>query len=238
MMSAVKISRKLHKWLGLAVGIQLFLWSVSGFYMVAVDIGIIHGDMLVKTQSPNLGDNIDDVKGMGDVQSRYPEAQRITLTSVLKQPVYVVDGNSDSRLLDAINGEEISPLDEAHAVAIAEFYYAGDGAVRTAELIRSAPPGEIRFMRLPVWRVDFDDAWGTSFYIDPKTGKLSSRRHTLWRVFDFLWMLHIMDYDEREDVNNVPLRIVSALALVLVISGIWLLFYTLKRKPNPTIDSI
>ena len=44
-MKAVRLSRVLHKWLGLLIGLQLLLWTASGFYMVAVPIEVIHGDM-------------------------------------------------------------------------------------------------------------------------------------------------------------------------------------------------
>ena len=53
-MNAVKLSRKIHKWIALIVGIQLFLWALSGFYMVVVDLDIIHGDMLVKNVQQNV----------------------------------------------------------------------------------------------------------------------------------------------------------------------------------------
>ena len=49
-------------------------------------------------------------------------------------------------------------------------------------------------------------------------------------VFDFFWMLHIMDYDERENVNNLLLRGMTLLALVTALSGAWLLFFAFPRK--------
>ena len=42
------LSRTLHKWLGLFLGLQLVLWMLSGFYMVVVDLDFIHGDPLVR----------------------------------------------------------------------------------------------------------------------------------------------------------------------------------------------
>ena len=51
-MRASRLSQKLHKWLGLLVGLQLVIWSISGFYMVVIDIDIIHGDHLVQPAEP------------------------------------------------------------------------------------------------------------------------------------------------------------------------------------------
>jgi hypothetical protein len=34
------------------------------------------------------------------------------------------------------------------------------------------------------------------------TGAVIVRRSTLWRTFDFLWSLHIMDFKNHNDHNN------------------------------------
>ena len=49
-------------------------------------------------------------------------------------------------------------------------------------------------------------------------------------MFDFVWMLHIMDYDERSDANNALLRIASATGLLFAVTGVWLLFYSFRRR--------
>ena len=47
-MNSHKLSRWLHKWLSIVIGVQALIWAISGFYMVAVDIDFIHGDSLVR----------------------------------------------------------------------------------------------------------------------------------------------------------------------------------------------
>ena len=69
-----------------------------------------------------------------------------------------------------------------------------------------------------------------TFYLSPATGELVSRRHELWRVFDIVWMLHIMDYDERENVNNWLLRGFTWLAVLTALSGAWLLWFAFPRR--------
>jgi hypothetical protein len=49
-------------------------------------------------------------------------------------------------------------------------------------------------------------------------------------VFDFLWMLHIMDYEQRSNVNNTLLRVASTVGLLFMLSGVWLLFYSFRRR--------
>jgi len=228
-MRAVKLSRKIHKWIALIVGIQLFLWALSGFYMVVVNIDIIHGDMLVKGMEPNIGDDVSKTFPVRRLLERYPSAHNVTLKTMMGRPVYLVKGSGATELLDATTGEQLSPLNRQMAMQIANYHYAGNSEISGVELIENNPPSEIAPFPLPLWRINFDDAWGSSFYIDPQSGRFTTRRHTLWRVFDFMFMLHVMDYDERDDVNNTLLRIFSIVGVVLGLSGLWLLFYSFNR---------
>ena len=71
--------------------------------------------------------------------------------------------------------------------------YLGDGQVANAHLLDTLPL-EVNHLPVPLYRVDFDDWIHTSFYLDPVSGEVRSVRSDIWRVFDFFWMLHIMDY--------------------------------------------
>lgn len=228
-MKAIKLSRKTHKWFALVLGIQLFLWALSGFYMVTVHIDIIHGDMLVRNMQQDIRRDDSFYVPIEQLAMLYPDSKRITLKSRMGQPVYLLEGAS-TLLLDAISGQQLSPLDADTAAQIARYHYAGEAEISRVELLQSDPPTELQARSLPLWRVDFDDVWNSSFYIDPDTSEFSTRRHTLWRVFDFLWMLHVMDYDEREDINNTILRVVSVLGTSLGLAGVWLLFYSFNRN--------
>ncbi|MCP2775214.1 hypothetical protein, partial [Salmonella enterica] len=78
-----------------------------------------------------------------------------------------------------------------------------------------------------MWQVDFNDAAGTSLYIDAQDASVLERRNDTWRVFDVAWMLHIMDYTGREDFNH-PLIVTFAIAgLWMALSGLWLLGYAI-----------
>ncbi|HAU68376.1 MAG TPA: hypothetical protein DCW52_08265 [Gammaproteobacteria bacterium] len=229
-MKASRLSQKLHKWLGLIVGVQLLIWTVSGFYMVLMDIDMIHGDHLVAEQDNGIDLSPEIQKVLNSVVSTSPKATSITLTRLMGRPSILVKQPYQTEVFDAHTGELIPAVDEAQANQLATSYYTGSSAIASTTLLTKNPPSEIGGRALPLWRVNFDDAWGTTFYISPITGELSTRRHTLWRVFDFVWMLHIMDYDERENVNNKILRTVSILALLLVLTGIWYLYFRLDVR--------
>ena len=227
------LSRTIHKWLGLLIGLQLVLWTVSGFYMVVVDLDFIHGDPLVR----NLGTpvNIEQAKiGFLQITQSHPQSTQISLRALPSHlaPVYEVTTGRAKILIDGANGHALSPLSERMIQALARSYYAGKGVVHSVALLEGTPPLEIQTRTLPLWRVDFDDWLETSLYIHPDTGTLVTRRHRFWRWFDFFWMLHIMDYEQRMDMNNVVLRVTTIVSLIGVVSGIWLLYFSFRRRPT------
>jgi uncharacterized iron-regulated membrane protein len=219
-------ARKTHKWLGLFIGLQVVIWSLSGLYMTAVHIDIIHGDHLVRTGPPKgaaAAGLIDPLAAAGG------QAQGVRLAWVRGQPLYVVKGESGEKAVDARSGRPVPPPTAAEIRAIATATYTGGEPIASAALI-SDIPGEIRGRKPPLWRVEFDQWNKPTLYFSPLTGELLTRRHELWRIFDFVWMLHIMDYDERENVNNTLLRVFTWGAVLMALSGAWLLLFAFPRK--------
>lgn len=228
------LSRTLHKWLALFVGLQLVLWTVSGFYMVVVDLDFIHGDSLVRNLRTPVA--VEQARvSVNEILLTHRQATQVSLKSLpgLPAPVYEITANGRKVLIDAASGEQLSPLSEERIQSLARTYYAGEGALASATLLERDPPMEIQTRALPLWRADFDDWLETSLYIHPDTGALVTRRHRFWRWFDFLWMFHIMDYDTRSDMNNGLLRAATILGTVTVVSGCWLLYFSFRRKRAP-----
>lgn len=226
------IARTLHKWLGLIVGLQILIWLASGLYMVVVNIDFIHGDPLVKNMQEEVTLPGTGQLSMARVRASYPDAVQIGLRAVMGKTFYTVDTPDNRYLLDADTGSVKSPLDEETAREIARYHFAGDARVLNTSLITSNPPTEIKTRRLPLWRIDFDDRFATSFYIDPYNGSLATRRHLYWRIFDFLWMLHIMDYEDRSDAHNLLLITAQLTGLSFAITGLCLLFYSFSGRRN------
>ena len=221
------IARKTHKWLGLFIGLQVVIWSLSGLYMTVVHIDTIHGDHLIRAMpAPSVA-----AAGLTDPLEivAIHQAHSIRLAWLRGQPAYVVKGEAGEKAVDARTGRPVAPLGEAEIRAIARAVYTGGEPIASAALITETP-GEIRGRKPPLWRVEFDHWNKPTLYLSPATGELVSRRHELWRIFDFVWMLHIMDYDERENVNNPLLRIFTWGAVLMALSGAWLLLYAFPKK--------
>lgn len=231
------IARTLHKWLGLLVGIQILAWLASGLYMVVVDIDFIHGDPLVKNMEETVTVPVSGQLSMARVRAQYPDTIQIGLRQVMGKTCYTVTTPDNRYLLDAETGALMSPLNEEIARQIARYHFSGNAPVINSSLITSNPPMEIQTRRLPLWRVDFDDRFATSFYIDPYDGLLVTRRHQYWRIFDFMWMLHIMDYEDRSDAHNLLLITAQITGLSFATTGLWLLFYSFSGRRRETRKS-
>lgn len=222
------LARRTHKWLALIVGVQALVWTLSGLYMTAVHIDIIHGDHFVRTAEPQpvhparLIDPVAAARGV-------PGAESLRLYWLLDRPTYIVSAAQGPVLLDAVTGARLPAPNEQQIRRLADHWFTGNEPLVKVALIEEVP-SEIRGRKPPLWRADFDGWNKPTLYFSAQTGELLSRRHELWRVFDIMWMLHIMDYDTRDNVNNTLLRVVTWAAAAMALSGAWLLFYSFPRR--------
>ncbi|MCD9028254.1 PepSY domain-containing protein [Luteimonas sp. BDR2-5] len=221
-------ARRAHKWIGLVVGVQALLWMVSGVYMTVISLDIIHGDHLAHAHREPLARQAPYLE-QDALLARYPGTRGVALKRLLGRDVFELRTAEGTLLADAHSGERLTPLPEADAIALARALYQGEAGVARTEWVTVAPK-EVATRPVPMWAVHFDDRGATTLYLSPDTGELLARRHSLWRWFDFLWMLHIMDYDTRSDVNNTLFRVASIAGLLFALSGVWLLFYSFRRR--------
>jgi hypothetical protein len=203
------------------------IWTLSGLYMTAVHIDIIHGDHFVRHDEPSA---VSASELISPAQiAAVSGAETVRLSTHLSRPVYIARADAGELLFDARTGERMLPPSKEQIQKLAEHQFTGTEKLVRLKLITDIP-GEIRGRRPPLWRADFDGWNQPTLYLSPTTGELVSRRHELWRIFDFVWMLHIMDYDERENVNNWLLRGFTWLALATVVAGAWLLWFAFPRR--------
>lgn len=217
---------KAHKWVGLVIGLQVLAWIVSGLYMTFVPIETVRGEHNIRKMEPR-DLRAASVRGVPvtAVQALDGPVTRLELVEVDGRLAWRADvAGKPSALIDDESGVVVSPLAEAAARRIAEADYAGDGKIVSATLIAADPPIEFRG-DLPVWQLVFDDGDATHLYVSALSGKVVARRSSTWRVYDFLWSLHIMDYRDREDFNNWLVVMAALAALALTVSGFVILAY-------------
>ena len=220
--------RRIHKWLALFVGLQALIWTASGMYMVAVHIDYIHGDHLVRPATPRP-QALAALAPPSSVLAEVPTAREVRLTNFLNRPVWRATTPEGSRLFDARTGSPMPSPTKEQIEQLARSIYTGDPTIVSTKLLAVAPL-EMQTRKPPYWQVEFKGWNRPTLYLSPTTGELVSRRHDLWRVFDVAWMLHIMDYSERQNVNNPLLRVATWSAVLMALAGALLLIWSFPRK--------
>ena len=224
----LKLSLQLHKWIGLIVGVQVLFWVVGGLVMTSIPIERVRSEHhLAERRLAPLP--LDALLTPREAAVRAGVAPvEAALKNPPRGPVWVLKTATDQTVaVDARTGDRLARLNEAQARAFAAQAYRGSGRPVAARFYAEAPQETGR--EGPLWRVDFDDAERTAFYLDPQTGEVVTRRSAVWRFYDFWWRLHILDLKTGEDFNHPLIIGLTALTLPMVITGFVLLWIRLAR---------
>ena len=98
---------------------------------------------------------------------------------------------------------------------------------QTIEIIEKPKRGsEYRGKKLPLYKVVSFSNEGKEInvYQDPFSGEIVAIRSSQWRIWDLMWGLHIMDWVDRDNIDNLLLKIFSFIALFTSMSGVILFF--------------
>lgn len=212
---------KWHIWLGWAAAIPLLLWTVSGLVMVAKPMDEVHGDYLrlenhdmPKPVPVAFGDNARKLTIMGG-QIMVQDGRPVLMTAT-------PEGKPVRYALDTPELAIIPPVNEAKARDLAAKNIVGGRDLTSVKLYEDGKaPFDYRGASA-VWQLTLKD--GSHVYIGRDSGEIEVIRTPYWRLFDFMWGLHIMDPVEREDTHHPVLIISTILALITCIIGTVLLF--------------
>ena len=198
-MRAKKFTRNFHRYLSIFVSIQLLLWTVSGIYFAYNKIELVRGEQY---RLPK------------DIEYRIFDRLGLTLIETNK------DGKKSYETYP--ERESIKPLTKQEALLITSQKTTLNPL--EAILIEDVKPGSEYRGALPAYKVKTDSKDKINVYVGYMTGDISSIRSDSWRIWDLMWSLHIMDYRERDNINNILLKLLSVLALITSLSGITLFF--------------
>ena len=217
--TALKI-RKIHRYLGVFLGIQFLLWTISGLYFSWTNIDEIHGDQFKNLDyQPRTFNNLISPMLLNVSEG----INTIELRDFNGVPNYWIN---KSKLYNAVDGEPKNNITEDEALYVAKNYMKDNLEVVTIEQIHEVDKHhEYREKLLPAYVISYKNDEALKSYVSVIDGKFQTVRHRSWRWFDFLWMTHTMDYEGRDNFNTIVLRSFSLLGLITVLSG-FLLWYT------------
>lgn len=232
-----KLIRKSHRYLGVFLGIQFLFWTIGGLYFSWTNIKSIRGeDIRKEASSIKINDLSSDLK---DVISQIRKSdsihylKAIQIAEINGVPNYQITFHNGERLktvlANVVSNEIRLPLNKDEATIIAKNSLKNESTVTSVEyLTTTSGHHEYREKPLPAYAISFEGAVNTTVYVSAELGTVQTYRNNQWRVFDFLWMLHVMDYQNRDNINNWLLRLFSAIGLITLASGFILFGLTQK----------
>ena len=220
-----------HKWLALIVGAQVLIWIASGLFFALYPIERVRSEHRL-AEHAQAALNIAVLPSPADIRALVPatptnlsyerdaRGRAVAVASFAQGRPVLVD-------LDALR--VLSPLTAEAASESARAAIAHAPPVREARLITHGNP-EYRGV-LPAWRVALDDPEGLVVFVAADTGRVTARRSDLWRVYDALWALHIMDWRDHENFNTGLMIAASLVSLIVALAG-FILFPFRLRLPR------
>lgn len=216
---------RIHVWLGWLIGVPLLFWTVSGFWMVARPIEEVRGAHL-KAEPPAL--NLASKPVFPALPVDHGPPLSVRLEQQWQGPVWIATFPHGHEMRATVtDGKWLPAVTEAEARTIAQRWYKPKAAIVAARHSpATAPPLDLRKAR-PAWGLTFAD--GTHVYVDADTGSLLAIRSRQWRAFDWMWGLHIMDLESREETSHPLLILFAALAIIGTLFGLILLPLAKRR---------
>ncbi len=225
--------RKAHRWLGLIAAIQLLIWTGSGLFFSIVPIDDVRGTHLLQAP-PAL--RLEHVRliSPSELVAQHQELAMLSVGKVQLQqrlytPIYLVKREDELLVFHAETAVKLAPLTETEAHSIAT--NSSPLPVQSLSWVTSVDRGsEYRDGELPAWKVELKGVDEANLWIGANSGKVSAIRTNTWRLYDFLWGLHIMDYVDRDNFNSWLLRAFALLGVMTIASGLLLFFISAKQR--------
>ena len=215
------IVRNTHKYLSFFISLQLLIWTVSGIYFAFNKIELVRGEKYFVQKSYTMD--------LSEVDLKLSNVKSLRLLKRLDETIVVASKGLDNSYLDR-NGQPVEKLtgNEASLIVARKTSLV---PTNVTEITTPKKGSEYRGRALPLYKVLSKDIEENeiSVYVNAYSGDIVAIRSSSWRLWDLMWGLHIMDWQERDNINNTLLKLFSILALISSITGL-LLFFKMDIK--------
>lgn len=210
--------RNIHRYLSLFISIQFLLWTISGVFFSFNKIEEVRGEQyLLESKEMDFSINSPiNINSSGEIKFFYRLDDLVYEVNLEGSSyVYYQDGNPITKLSFSEAKEIIQTKTNLTPISV-------------GEISKNERGSEYRGRPLPLFKVESlnKDEKVINVYLDPYSGQIRAIRSTQWRMWDFLWGLHIMDWTDRDNFNNNFIKFFSVLAFISALSGILLFFKT------------
>lgn len=232
--------RKIHRYFGVIIGIQLLFWTLGGIFFTWSNMDQIHGDKNRKSQEliSDLADWQNPTAIFEEISKTNQIDSLVSFQTInfLNEPFYQIryfsNGKQNISLVNVKTGIVREALSKEEAVQLANKVFTPKSEIEKIEYLVEGMVNkhhEYRNQPLPAYAIKFSHNSGTMVYVSTEYGQVLKLRDSNWRIFDFFWMMHTMDYQSRDHIGNTLLRIFSVLGLITILTGFILYFKTSGR---------
>lgn len=216
-----------HIWLGWLVGVPIVMWMATGLVMVARPVEEVRGNHLrIEQVQEALPPDTAIAVALPGNNDRPVKSVRTAMVS--GQPVTTIEYMDGALERFSQSGARLPPLTEIEArVIVAKQIVGGDRIAAITAFEPDQVPFDFR-RPIAVWQIELED--GARIYIGRDSGQIEAVRTRWWRLFDFMWGLHIMDLQTREDTSHPILILFAVLGLAGSLLGTILMFRRRKAK--------
>ncbi|MGZ3273197.1 MAG: PepSY domain-containing protein [Caulobacteraceae bacterium] len=220
---------QLHKWIALAVGIQVLGWVLGGLIMTALPIEKVRSEQHIAQVRPAELDFAHVLPAAKVIQlAGLSGVTEASLKSTPRGPIWnLAEGPGGEAYFDAVTGQNIDEITQAQARQYAIAAYKGAG--HAAKLVYHEEAPVEAGTSGAVYQMEFDDPERTSFYLSAYTGEVLSRRSNVWRFYNFFYQIHIMNFSGNQNYNHPTIVTVTAFTLTVVLTGFVLLWIRIAR---------
>ncbi len=210
------IIRKTHKYLSFFISLQLLLWTISGIYFAFNKIENVRGEQYRKAIASNFKvDNLNlNLDNVGEISIKKRLDQNIIIIRTVSGNKYLDESGIG---INKLSKDQVSEIVKNNTSLNPYF---------VEEVTENKRGSEYRGRNLPIYRAITKNSKDKDInvYVDPYSGEILSIRSKQWRIWDLMWGFHIMDWVDRDDIDNILLKIFSVLALISSITGLLIFF--------------
>lgn len=234
---------RLHYAVGLAISVFILGWGISGamslqkvpeWMVPGANRFSHHGLELWKGETLDIGSFRLDYR---EIKKRYPDLKQVEWLSMNGHPVYRATVGNKILFIDAADTATVSPLKLTEGEIRSRIpLFLGEKNQLTVTLQNEYDNyymSRNEELPLPVYRVDVDDEYGSTFYVDMHSDKAKyfndNRRIRKW-LFSAPHYLNIQWLNAHPAIWNILLWLLCICGIIVSGTGVVLGFKFLKRK--------